>query len=54
MEKSWNFIKAEKSWKNHGILKSVVKLTASSNKTLKSVKSQEKLVQKIHSIDTLH
>ena len=42
MEKSWNFGK------------SVVKVTARGNKTLKSVESQEKLVQKNHSIDTLH
>ena len=40
MEKSWNLIKAEKSW---NFAKSVVKLTARGNYTLKSVKSQEKL-----------
>ena len=53
MEKSWNLIKAEKSW---NFVKSIVKVTAIGNSTLKSVKGQEKLVQKnhLHVIDMLH
>ena len=53
MEKSWNLIKAEKSW---NFVKSIVKVTAIGNSTLKSVQGQEKLGQKnhLHVIDTLH
>ena len=51
MEKSWNLIKTEKSW---NFVKSVENLTARGKLTLKSVKHQEKLVEKLDSIDTLH
>ena len=54
MEKSWKLIKTEIMEKSWNFVKSVENLTARGKLILKSVKHQEKLVQKLDSIDTLH